>query len=102
MARDARKVGSQALGDRGRLLMLEGFRNSLAQGIAILAQRVSTEPRYPASRRVATSPRTLAGVTITPDTAVTISTVWACLRFISQTVAGLPWHAMAKVKGGSE
>ncbi|MCA0032743.1 phage portal protein [Mesorhizobium sp. B263B2A] len=82
--------------------MLEGFRNSLAQGIAILAQRVSTEPRYPASRRVPSAPRTLAGVTITPDTAVTISTVWACLRFISQTVAGLPWHAMAKVKGGSE
>lgn len=82
--------------------MLEGFRNSLAQGIAILAQRVSTEPRYPASRRVASSPRTLAGVTITADTAVTISAVWACLRFISQTVAGLPWHAMAKVKGGSE
>jgi hypothetical protein len=38
--------------------MLEGFRNSLAAGISILAQRVSTEPRYPASRRVPSNIRT--------------------------------------------
>jgi HK97 family phage portal protein len=38
--------------------------------------------------------RTLAGVLVTPDTAVTISAVWACLRYLSQTVAVLPWHVM--------
>jgi phage portal protein BeeE len=46
--------------------------------------------------------RTLAGVPITPDTAVTISTVWACLRYLSQTVAVLPWHVMLKGPNGSE
>jgi HK97 family phage portal protein len=82
--------------------MLEGFRNTLARGISILAQRVSSEPRYPNAPRVNTSPRTVAGVLITPDTAVTISAVWACIRYLSQTVAGLPWHVMEKVDGGSE
>jgi phage portal protein BeeE len=62
----------------------------------VLAQRVSTEPRYPSAGRVPSGARTLAGVPITPDTAVTISTVWACLRYLSQTVAVLPWHVMLK------
>lgn len=82
--------------------MLEGFRNSLARGFDILAQRVSTEPRYPAERRVGGGSRTLAGVAITPDTAVTIAAVWACLRYLSQTVAVLPWHAMKEGKNGAE
>lgn len=82
--------------------MLEGFRNSLAQGIAILAQRVSTEPRYPASRRVPSSPRTLAGVMINPDSALTIATVWACFRYLTQTVAILPWHVMKDGDNGAE
>lgn len=74
--------------------MLDGLRDSLARGFEILAQRVSTEPRYTNQNRVAGGSRTLAGVSITPDTAVTIAAVWACLRYLSQTVGVLPWHAM--------
>ena len=59
--------------------------------MGILA-RITSEPRYPQSTRVSASPRTMAGVTITPDVAVTIATVWACLRYLSQTVAALPWQ----------
>jgi hypothetical protein len=46
----------------------------------------------------ARSPR----VAITPDTAVTIATVWACLRYLSQTVAVLPWHVKKDGKNGPE
>jgi HK97 family phage portal protein len=82
--------------------MLDGLRNTLAAGFDILAQRVSTEPRYPREARVPSNSRTVAGVVITPDTAVTIAAVWACLRYLSQTVAVLPWHVMKKVDAGAE
>jgi HK97 family phage portal protein len=82
--------------------MLEGLRNTLARGFSVLAQRVSVEPRHPDERRVYGGPRTVAGVAITPDTAVTISAVWACLRYLSQTVAVLPWHVMREVDNGAE
>ncbi|WP_288142840.1 phage portal protein [Mesorhizobium sp.] len=82
--------------------MLDGFRIGLARGISILAQRVSTEPRHTAGSRVSGGSRTLAGVAITPDSAVTIATVWACLRYLSQTVAVLPWHAMKDGAKGAE
>lgn len=32
-----------------------------------------------------------AGVFVTPDTALTLGAVWACVRLISETVALLPW-----------
>ncbi len=82
--------------------MLEAFRNSVATGLSILAQRVSTEPRYTQASRVSGSSRTLAGVTITPDSAVTIAAVWACLRYLSQTVAVLPWHVMKESDKGAD
>ena len=82
--------------------MLEGLRNGMARGFELLAQRVSTEPRYPESSRVSGSPRTLAGVMITPDTALKTSTCWAATRWLSQSVAGLPWRVHVKVAGGAE
>jgi HK97 family phage portal protein len=68
----------------------------------ILALRRTTEPRYTEAERIPTTVRTLAGVLVTPDTAVTISSVWACLRYLSQTVAVLPWHVMRDGKNGAE
>lgn len=44
--------------------------------------------------RVYFTGRTKAGVRITADTAVTISAVWACIRFLSQSIAALPWHVI--------
>lgn len=67
-----------------------------------ILNRLTTEPRYPGGGRVSSASRTLAGVTITPDTAVTIATVWACLRYLSQTVAVLPWHVFRLGKRGAE
>lgn len=82
--------------------MLERIRDTFAIGLLALANRVSGEPRFPGGSRVASGMRTLAGVAITPDTAVTISAVWACLRYLSQTVAVLPWHVMKDGDKGAE
>lgn len=68
----------------------------------ILALRLTTEPRGPGASRVAYVGRTMAGVNITPDNAVTVAAVWACLRYLSQTVAVLPWHVMKDGEKGPE
>ena len=44
--------------------------------------------------------RTIAGVPITPDRALTNAVVWACVRYLSQTVAQLPWRVMRKTPNG--
>lgn len=68
----------------------------------ILALRQVSEPRSPYEPRVPYSGRTTSGVVVTPDNAVTIATVWACLRYLSQTVAVPPWHVMRPTKDGGE
>ncbi|MBN9007254.1 MAG: phage portal protein [Rhizobiales bacterium] len=82
--------------------MFEGLRDSIGFSLASIANRLTGEPRRPGASRVANPIRTLAGVAITPDTAVTIATVWACLRYLSQTVAVLPWHVKKDGKKGPE
>lgn len=65
-------------------------------------ERRAKEPRDPRQDRVPYNPRTLAGFYTTPDTAVTIPAVWACLRYLSQTVAVLPWHVLKDTEKGGE
>src|SRR5262245_12896233 len=72
--------------------MFEGLRDRIADGLFSIANRMTTEVRHPGASRVANPVRTLAGVAITPDTAVQIATVWACIRYLSQTVAFPPWR----------
>jgi len=48
------------------------------------------------------SPRTTAGVVVTPDTALKSATVWACVRYLSQSIAQLPVHVMQTTRRGSE
>src|SRR5689334_18881334 len=67
---------------------------------AILA-RLSSEPRYPDQQRVATPMRTLAGVQITSDNAAQIPAVWGCVKYISESVAYLPWHVMLRTGANS-
>lgn len=64
--------------------------------------KISRQPRHPDAGRIPPTVRTVAGVTVTPDTAVTIPTVWACLRYLSQTVAVLPWHVMREAPTGGK
>ena len=80
--------------------MLDRLRESTASALMILAERMTREPRHPEAARVPYNPRSIAGVAVTPDTAITVSTVWACLRYLSQTTAVLPWHVMRETPRG--
>jgi HK97 family phage portal protein len=66
----------------------------------LFAQRQVGDARYPAQRMIPFSPAVMAGVRVTPDTAITVPAVWACLRYLSQTVAFLPWHVMLQSDNG--
>lgn len=52
--------------------------------------------------RVPFTGRTLAGPSVTPDTALTVSAVWACVRYLSQNVALHPWRVMRDGVHGGE
>jgi HK97 family phage portal protein len=82
--------------------MLDGMRERIASGLLSIANRMTSDQRHPGASRVSPGMRTLAGVTITPDTAVQVSTVWACLNYVSQTVAVLPWHVKMDGPNGPE
>jgi HK97 family phage portal protein len=82
--------------------MLERVRDRIADGMAAIVNRLSSEPRFVERSRIAYSGRSLAGPLVTPDTAVTVPAVWAALRYLSQTVAVLPWHVMKDTSAGGE
>jgi HK97 family phage portal protein len=65
----------------------------------LFARRASRDDDRP-GRSSASSFRTVAGVRVDADSMLQVSAVWACLRYLSQTVAVLPWHAMRDVSGG--
>src|SRR4030067_1991072 len=69
---------------------------------AIEAIRRTGEDRYPALSRVPGVGVTKAGVVMSPDRALQVSAVWACVLFLSQTTARLPWNLRRKVAAGSE
>ncbi len=81
--------------------MFETLRDRIAGGLEIFAQRLTTDPRWPSQARVPRA-RTISSIVVTPDTAITIPAVWACLRYLSQTVAVLPWHVMQEDDDGAE
>lgn len=47
-------------------------------------------------------PTTKNAPRVTHDNAVTISTVWCCLRVISDTLAALPWRTMRRDETGNQ
>lgn len=65
----------------------------------IFAKRRASEPRDPDASRLPSTGRTVAGVYVTADNAVQLATVWACLRYLSQTIGMLPWNVMASASG---
>lgn len=70
--------------------------------MAGILNRLTSEPRSVGASRVAYSGRTIAGVAITPDNAVTLPAIWRGLSYLSQTTAVLPWHVMRDGRSGAE
>lgn len=56
----------------------------------------------PATQRIPFVGRTQAGTYINSDNALTISTVFACIRYLSQSIAKLPWVVRRKTDMGFE
>lgn len=53
----------------------------------------STTPGDPQGRRsIISLPQRAAGVVVNEDTALTQAAVWACIRVISESLAGMPWN----------
>lgn len=67
-----------------------------------IADRLSREPRTPGESRIPYFGRTPAGVSVTADNAMTLPVVWAATRYLSQTVAMLPWHVHLETEKGTE
>lgn len=67
-------------------------------GGAALAPR--TRKADPEAHRGVYMPPKPAGIKVTEDTALTLGAVWACVRVISEDIAGLPWHVMERRAGG--
>jgi len=53
------------------------------------------------SARIVYVQSTLAGVRVSPDTALQQATVWACVQVLSKSVAQLPWRLMKQTRPGS-
>lgn len=67
----------------------------------LFALRRAKDPRYVETNRVSWSGRTIAGTVIDADSALEIPAVWACVRYLSQTVAVLPWRVMLEQDGSA-
>lgn len=60
--------------------------------MALLQPGRSTNDPKPQTVRIGPHFRTTAGVRVDSDTALKNATVWACIRYLSSTVAQLPWR----------
>lgn len=61
-----------------------------------------TAPERPSRRGFWGIFNTPAGVTVSEDVALTYSAVWACVRYITDSVAQLPWQVRRRTDAGSE
>ena len=64
--------------------------------------RVTKEPASSVGARYWSPSRTLAGVSINEDSALSLSAFHAAVRYLSQTIGTLPWHVMREIPGGAE
>lgn len=66
-----------------------------------LQNRVTVEPQ-PSTGRIWSAGRTPSGIRVTPDTALKNATVWACVQYLTKTIAQLPWRVRRQLAQGSE
>ncbi|MGE0726251.1 MAG: phage portal protein [Alphaproteobacteria bacterium] len=67
---------------------------------SLVARRRAAEPRDPDEARVPWVGRTQAGVYVNADLALRNATVWACCRYLSQSVGSMPWRVLREISGG--
>lgn len=67
-------------------------RTRLKRANITAARRIREKDRHIPDQRIVYTGRTKSGVRVTSDTSLTISTVFACIRYLSQSIAALPWQ----------
>lgn len=81
--------------------MLNRARSAVGGWLGTIADRLVQPVRHPRSGPGLIG-RTIAGVVVTPENVLSIATSWACIRYLTQTVGVLPWHALRQINGGAE
>jgi HK97 family phage portal protein len=80
-----------------------GDRTRFGRWVGAVVARLSGDSLWPDSSRIPYTGRTSAGVGVNADTALKNAAVFACIRYLSQTLAVLPWHVMkSDAKGFGE
>ena len=68
---------------------------ALPERLPGLFGRRETQSYWPnRAQRIVYVQSTIAGVRVTPDTALQSATVWACVNVLSKSIAQLPWRLM--------
>lgn len=67
----------------------------------IEAARRTRDDQYPVTQLVPYTGRSAAGVLVTPDRALQVSAVWACIRFLTQTTGKLSWNLRRESDAGT-
>lgn len=67
-----------------------------------LLGRSTAPPRHPDTSRIPFHGRTRAGIYVDADRALTHDVVWACVRYLTQSVGKLPWRVMRPLGEGGE
>lgn len=68
---------------------------------ALAPRTTPADPEASGSRGITLIVQRTAGVIVNEDTALMQSTVWACIRCISESLAGMPWRAGKLMRDGS-
>ncbi len=58
--------------------------------------------KNPETIRIFYTGKTNAGVVVTPDNAITIPAVWAAIRYLSESIAKMPWTIREEKNGGKQ
>lgn len=69
--------------------------------IRSLIARVTQSYQPNRATRIVYTQKTLAGIRISPDTALQSAAVWACVSILEKSVAQLPWRAMRRLSAHS-
>lgn len=61
-----------------------------------------TKSNQSTGQRIVYVPMSKGGVYVDHDTALKFSAVFACVRYVAETVAGLPWHIYKRLPNGGK
>lgn len=77
-----------------------GLIHRAREAFSVLLNRQTEAERFPEETRIPYFGKTQAGVYVDPDRALTNGVVWACHRYLTQTIGQLPPRVMQELPNG--